>query len=71
MEIISKNMKRLRQAKKLTQEEAARCYEELGQYEQAAQVWEDIAGQLTVGGYDAEVEFPRRQAQNCREKISK
>lgn len=43
-------------------------YEELGDYEKAARVWEHIADSLAARGYDAEVDWPRQQARKCREK---
>lgn len=46
------------------------CYEELGNFEQAASVWEDIADCLTAQGFDSETNFPREQARKCREKSS-
>lgn len=45
------------------------CYEELEDYEQAAAVWEDIADSLAARGFDAEVNWPREQAKNCRKKL--
>lgn len=45
------------------------CYEELEDYEQAAEVWEDIADSLAERGFDAEVNWPREQARKCRAKL--
>lgn len=44
------------------------CYEELGNYEKAARVWEDIADSLAARGFDSETNFPREQARKCRKK---
>ena len=45
------------------------CYEELEDYEKAAQVWEGIADHLTDKGFDVEANWPREQAEKCREKL--
>ena len=42
------------------------CYEELEAYEKAAEVWERIAHHLSSRGFDAEVTWPREQAEKCR-----
>lgn len=47
----------------------ASCYEELGDYENAASTYEKIVLDLTNRGFASEVEYPRKQAQRCREKI--
>lgn len=45
------------------------CYEELEDYEKAAEVWERITDHLAARGYDEEAIWPRQQARNCREKL--
>lgn len=46
------------------------CYEELGDYRSAYEVWCAIADDLSSRGFEAEVRYPRSRAQTCREKIS-
>ena len=46
------------------------CYEEMGEYEKACEVWTRIADGLEQRGFEAEVNWPRTLAQKCREKIS-
>ncbi len=46
------------------------CYEELGEYEKAYEVWTQIADGLEKRGFDAEVNRPRSLAQKCLEKLS-
>lgn len=48
----------------------ATCYEELGNYEAAYQVWEEIIDWLEVRGYEVEVEEPRKRALDCKNKIN-
>ena len=45
------------------------CYEELENYENAAQAWEAIADDLASRGFESEVVFPREQAKYCRKKL--
>lgn len=45
------------------------CYEELGEYAKACEVWTQIADGLEQRGFEAEVNLPRALAQKCREKI--
>lgn len=47
----------------------ASCYEELGDYENAAAAYEQIADHLESRGFDAEVNWPRTMARQCREKM--
>lgn len=47
------------------------CYEELGDYANAHQVWTDIADDLAARGFEAEVKWPRSQARKCRDKMTK
>ena len=48
----------------------ATCYEELGNYNAAYQMWEEIIGWLEIRGYDVEVEEPRKRALDCKNKIN-
>lgn len=48
----------------------AECYEELGEYAQAARVYRRIADDLERRGFEAEVNWPRILAHTCREKAS-
>lgn len=45
------------------------CYEELGEYAKAYEVWTQIADGLEKRGFEAEVNWPRSLAHKCREKI--
>ena len=45
------------------------CYEELGDYANAYQVWDAIADDLAARGFEAEVNWPRTQAKKCLEKM--
>ena len=45
------------------------CWEELGQYEKAAAIWEDIARRLEEQGLEEEAQMPRQMAQKCRAKL--
>ena len=45
------------------------CYEELGEYEKAYEVWMQIANGLEQRGFEAEVKLPRSLAQKCLEKM--
>ncbi len=47
------------------------CYEELEDYEQAAEVWEGIAEHLTARGFDVEANWPKEQTRNCRQKLER
>ena len=46
------------------------CYEELGEYAKAYEVWTQLADGLEQRGFESEVTLPRSQAHKCREKIS-
>ena len=46
------------------------CYEEMGDYAKACEVWDRIAGDLERRGFESEVNWPRTLAQKCREKLS-
>ncbi len=48
----------------------ASCYEEMGDYAKAYEVWTQLADGLEQRGFESEVSLPRSQAQKCREKIS-
>lgn len=47
------------------------CYEELGEYGKACEVWSGIADDLASRGFETEVSWPRQRANACREKINK
>jgi hypothetical protein len=47
----------------------ASCYEEMGDYENAYVVYNQIADNLEKRGFDAEVNWPRTMAHKCQEKI--
>ena len=47
------------------------CYEELGDYANAYQIWNAIADNLATRGFEAEVNWPRAQAKKCLEKMQK
>ena len=46
------------------------CYEELGEYEKAYEVWTQLADSLEQRGFESEVALPRSQAHKCHEKLS-
>ena len=48
----------------------ASCYEELGNYAKAYEIYSRIAGNLEIQGFEAEVDLPRSRANKCRERIS-
>ncbi len=48
----------------------AECYEELGDYPSAYQVWLEIMDWMKEKGYDIEVEEPQKRAKNCYDKIN-
>ena len=45
------------------------CYEELGEYEQAYRVWQELADTLDKRGLVVEKAFPLRLARECRAKM--
>ncbi len=47
------------------------CYEELGDYANAHQIWNAIADDLAARGFEAEVNWPRAQAKKCLEKMQR
>ena len=47
----------------------ASCYEEMGDYANAYEVYNQIADNLERRGFDAEVNWPRALAHKCREKM--
>ena len=47
----------------------ASCYEELGDYAKAYEVYNQIADNLESRGFEVEVNWPRSLAHKCREKI--
>ena len=44
------------------------CREELGQYDQALPLWEEIARKLDERGLEIEAQWPREKAEKCRVK---
>lgn len=46
------------------------CYEELEEYTNAYDVWNDIIAWLAERGYEPELTFPRERARACREKMN-
>lgn len=48
----------------------ASCYEELENYAKAYEIYSQIAGNLKIQGFDAEVDLPRSRANKCKERIS-
>ena len=49
----------------------ASCYEEMGDFENAYIVYNQIADDLEHRGFEAEVNLPRMLAEKCREKMTK
>lgn len=47
------------------------CYEEMGEYAKACEVFTKIADELQSRGFDSEVALPKSLADNCREKLAK
>ena len=47
------------------------AYEELGQYDKAASVWETLAGRLRRKRMTLEAAFPEQQARECRKRTGK
>lgn len=47
----------------------ASCYEELGDYAKAYEVYNQIADNLERRGFEAEVNWPRSRANKCQEKM--
>ena len=45
------------------------CYEELGQFDKAYEVWCGVVDELERRGFEAELDFPRSLAQKCKEKM--
>ena len=45
------------------------CREELGQYDQALPLWEDIARRLDARGLEIEAQWPREMGRQCREQV--
>lgn len=48
----------------------ASCYEEMGDYAKASEVYNQIADNLESRGFEEEVNWPRSLAHKCREKIT-
>lgn len=47
------------------------CYEELGQFDKACDVWCGVVEELERRGFEAELAFPRSLAKKCKEKMEK
>lgn len=47
------------------------CYEELGDYKNAYEMYCDIVNNLSRRGFEAEMDYPRNLAKKCMEKIDK
>lgn len=45
------------------------CYEEMGEYGKAIEIWEDLADRMEAKGFDIEVNYPRSLAKKCAEKL--
>ena len=45
------------------------CYEELGQFDKAYEVWCGVVEELERRGFEAELDFPRSLAQKCKQKM--
>ena len=45
------------------------CYEELGQFDKAYDVWCGVVAELESRGFEAELDFPRSLAQKCKGKM--
>jgi len=45
------------------------CYEELGQFDKAYEVWCGVVEELERRGFEPELDFPRSLAQKCKEKM--
>lgn len=47
------------------------CHGDLGQFDKAAAIWEDIARRLDERGLEIEAQWPREMAEKCREQARK
>jgi len=47
------------------------CHGDLGQFDQAAVIWADIARRLDARGLEIEAQWPREMAEKCREQAGK
>lgn len=46
------------------------CYEELGEYQKAYDIWCEIADELKASGYESEADFPLESAKKCKKKLN-
>lgn len=46
------------------------CYEELGEYQKAYDIWYEIANELKAGGYENESKYPLKSAEKCKKKLN-
>ena len=47
------------------------CRDDMGQFDQAADIWEEIARRLDAQGLEIEAQWPREMAVKCREQAQK
>ena len=45
------------------------CYEELGEFQKAYDIWCEITEELKTAGYEIEAKYPMELAEKCREKL--
>ena len=45
------------------------CYEKMGEYRKAFELWEELADRMETKGFDLEANYPRTLAKKCAEKI--
>ncbi len=45
------------------------CRSDMGQFDKAADLWEDIAGRLDKRGLEIEAQWPREMAEKCRAQV--
>lgn len=45
------------------------CYEEMGEYQKAFELWEGLAYRMEEKGFELEANYPRKLAEKCAEKI--
>lgn len=45
------------------------CYEEMGDYAKALEIWDDLASRMEAKGFDIEVNYPHTLAKKCAERL--
>ena len=45
------------------------CYEELGDYKKAYEIWTGLSDTLASRGFDLEKTYPQALAEKCRKKL--